>query len=83
MLARADEVDPELLADTPSQRRVAFVAVVPASGGNPDAVSGCVKPGGVPTELAETLDRYVVLPRIALTGRPNLSATEVISEVQS
>jgi len=41
-----------------------------------------VKPGEVPTELAETLDRYVVLPKFAMSGRPNLSATEVISEVQ-
>lgn len=82
LLAQADEIDSNLLADRTFQMRVAFVPVVPASGRNPDAVSYFVKPGEVPTELAETLDRYVVLPKFAMSGRPNLSATEVISEVQ-
>ena len=82
LLARTDEADPDLLADRTFQMRVAFVPVVPASGRNPDAVSYFVRPGEVPTELAEALDRYVVLPKFAMSGRPNLSATEVISEVQ-
>ena len=43
LLTRADEVDPDLLADRTFQMRVAFVPVVPASGRNPDAVSYFVK----------------------------------------
>lgn len=82
LLTRAEEADPDLLSDRTFQMRVAFVPVVPASGRSPDAISYFVKPGEVPTELAETLDRYVVLPKFALSGRPNLSATEVITEVQ-
>lgn len=81
-LARSDEADPELMSDTTFQMRVAFVPVVPSSGRNPDAVSYFVKPGEVPTELAETLDRYVVLPKFASAGRPNSSPTDVIAEFE-
>jgi len=81
-LTQADEVGPDLLADRTFQMRVAFVPVVPASGRNPDAVSYFIKPDDIPTELAETLDRYVVLSKFATSDRPNFSATEVISEVQ-
>lgn len=82
LLSRAESQDPELLSDRTFQMRVAFVPVVPASGRSPDAISYFVKPGEVPTELAEMLDRYVVLPKFAMSGRPNLSATAVITEVQ-
>ncbi len=60
--------------------RVAFVPVVPGSGRNPDSVAYFVKPGEVPTELVEALERYVVLAKP--TARPNFKATDVIREVQ-
>lgn len=82
LLTRAETSDPGLLSDRTFQLRVAFVPVVPASGRNPDAISYFVKPGEVPTELADALDKYVVLPKVGMSGRPNFSATHVISEVQ-
>ena len=82
VLARAETESPELLADQTFMMRVAFLPVVPASGRNPDAVAYFVKPGAVPTELAEALDQYVVLPKVAMGSRPNLAATAVISEVE-
>lgn len=81
VLARADELDPDIAADPAFQMRVAFVPVVPGSGRNPDAISYFVKPGEVPTEVAQVLDHYVVLPKVSLGSRPNLAATEVVSEV--
>lgn len=82
LLARSEDADPELMSDRTFQMRVAFIPVVPSSGRNPDAVSYFVKPGEVPTELAETLDRYVVLPKFASAGRPNLSPTNVVAEFE-
>ena len=82
VLARAEIESPELLADQTFMMRVAFLPVVPASGRNPDAVAYFLKPGAVPTELAEALDQYVILPKIAMGSRPNFAATEVISEVE-
>lgn len=82
VLARADELDPDVATDPTFQMRVAFVPVVPGSGRNPDAVSYFVKPGEVPTELADVLDQYVVLPKVALGSRPTLAAMHVVQEVQ-
>ena len=82
VLTRAETADPALLSDRTFQMRVAFVPVVPSSGRSPDAVSYFVKPDEVPTELAEMLDRYVVVPKFAWSDRPNLSATDVIEEFQ-
>ena len=61
--------------------RIAFVPVVPASGRNPDAIAYFVKLGEVPSELAESLDRYVVLPKSVRGPRPNLGAKDVVAEV--
>ncbi len=80
ILARAYDAPADLLADPTYMMRVAFIPAVPASGRSPDVVAYFVRPGEVPSELEETLERYVVLPKP--TGRPNFSATEVISEVQ-
>ena len=80
ILARAYDAPADLLADPTYMMRVAFIPAVPASGRSPDVMAYFVRPGEVPSELEETLDRYVVLPKP--TGRPNFSATEVISEVQ-
>ena len=82
VLARAETPSPELLADETFMMRVAFIPMVPASGRNPDAVAYFVRPGAVPTELAEVLEQYVVLPKISMGARPNLSATHVIEEVE-
>ncbi len=82
LLARAADATPELLADETFMMRVAFVPVVTGSGRNPDAVAYFVRPGEVPTELAETLERYVVLPKAARGPRPNIGAKDVVSEVQ-
>ncbi len=82
VLTRAELTTPELLADETFLLRVAFLPIVPASGRNPDAVSYFVKPGEMPTELADALDHYVVLPKTAMGTRPNLRATEVIAEVE-
>lgn len=81
VLSRADEAAPELLADQSFVLRVAFVPAVPASGRSPDAVAYFVKPGEVPAELDEALERYVLLPKVAMGSRPNLSASDVMSEV--
>jgi hypothetical protein len=82
VLSRADEASPELLADETFLMRVAFVPVVPSSGRNPDSVAYFVRPGEVPDELDETLQRYVVLPKAARGPRPNLGAQQVVDEVQ-
>lgn len=81
LLGRADHENPSLLADETFLMRVAFVPVVPSSGRNPDAVAYFVKPGEVPSELAESLDRYVVLPKSVRGPRPNLGAKDVVAEV--
>ena len=80
VLSRAYEATADLLADPTYMMRVAFIPAVPASGRSPDVVSYFVRPGEVPTELEETLDRYVVLTKP--TARPNFRATQVIDEVQ-
>jgi hypothetical protein len=82
VLSRAENASPELLADQSFVLRVAFVPVVPASGRSPDAVAYFVKPGEVPNELAQTLEQYVVLPKIAMSARPNFSASYVMAEFE-
>ena len=80
MLARAYEAPADLLADPTYMMRVAFIPAVPASGKSPDVVAYFIRPGEVPTELEETIERYAVLTKPA--ARPNFRATEVIEEVQ-
>ncbi len=82
IVGRAETASPELLADPTFMMRVAFIPVVPGAGRNPDAVAYFVKPGALPTELAEALDHYVVLPKVSSGSRPNFAATEVIAEVE-
>lgn len=82
VLARAESESPELLEDQTFMMRVAFVPVVPGSGRSPDSVAYFVKPDAVPDELAEALERYLVLPKLSVGSRASLSATEVMKEVQ-
>lgn len=82
VLARTEDVGSDLLGDETFIMRVAFVPVVPPSGRNPDAVAYFVKPGEVPTELAESLAQYVVLPKAARGPRPNIGGKKVVEEVQ-
>ncbi|MDE0606304.1 MAG: hypothetical protein OXH78_04005 [Acidimicrobiaceae bacterium] len=80
VLNRAYDAPADLLADPSYMMRVAFIPAVPASGRSPDVVAYFVRPGEVPSELEETIERYVVLSKP--TARPNFSATQVIGEVQ-
>jgi hypothetical protein len=82
VVARAETAAPELLGDPTFVMRVAFIPVVPGSGRNPDALAYFVKPGAVPSELAEALDHYVVLPKVSIGSRPNFAANAVIAEVE-
>jgi hypothetical protein len=81
LLAKAETLEPDLAADPAYQLRVAFLPVVPASGRNPDAVAFFAKPGEVPSELAENLDRYLVISK---SIRPTtwFTAAEASAEVQ-
>ncbi|MHB8294339.1 MAG: DUF3644 domain-containing protein [Acidimicrobiales bacterium] len=81
ILTRAGDASPELLADPTYQLRVALVPTVPASGRSPDAVAYFVRPGEVPPELAESLERFVVLPKAIRAPRPNLSGKQVVAAV--
>lgn len=81
ILDRGDDLDPVIAADPAFQMRVAFIPVVPSSGRGADAVAYFVKPGEVPTELEESLERYVVVPKVWKTGRW-FRASEVAAEVQ-
>ena len=80
VLDRAYDAPADLLADPSYMMRVAFIPAVPSSGRSPDVVAYFVRPGEVPSELEETIERYVVLTKP--TARPNFSATQVIGEVQ-
>jgi hypothetical protein len=80
VLSRADAGDAELLADPTFMLRVAFIPAVPSSGRSPDAVAYFVRPGEVPDELAENLDRYVVLAK-PLRSACTFRAGDVVSEV--
>lgn len=79
-LARAYDAPAELLADPTYMMRVAFIPAIPTSGRSPDSVAYFVRPGEVPTELEETIEKYVVLPKP--TARPKFRAMEVIDEVK-
>lgn len=81
LLDRGSELDPEVAASPTFQMRVAFIPVVPASGKGADAVAYFVKPGGLSDELDESLQKYVVLPKIWKGGRW-FRAGEVAAEVQ-
>jgi hypothetical protein len=81
VISRADTAPAELLADSTFMMRVAFVPVVPTSGRNPDAIAGFVAPDAVPTELADVLDQYVVLPKVP-GARAAHAAMHVVDEVQ-
>lgn len=79
LLNRNAEIDPVVAADPAYQVRIAFVPVVPASG-RPDAVAYFVRPGEVPPELEETIERFVVIPKIlkpSVWFRPSDVAAEV------
>lgn len=82
LLSRAEKTTPALMADETFMMRVAFIPVVPGSGRNPDAVAYFVRPGEVPDCLAESIERYVVLPKPARGPRPSLRATEVVEAVR-
>ena len=81
VLNRGDELPFEVASDPAFQMRVAFVPVVSTSGRNPDAVAYFVKPGEVPSELAATLEQYVVLPKV-LQGVHRFRRSDVVAEVQ-
>ena len=80
VLARTDEVPPELLADPTYMLRVAFVPAVPTSGRSPDAVAYFVRPGEVSSELQGSLNEYIVLPKPI--AHPEFTPTEVVKEVE-
>lgn len=82
ILSRVTDATPELLADPSYQLRVAFLPAVPTSGRRPDAVAYFVRPSEVPDELAESLQRFVVLPKVVRPPRPNLGAKAVAAAVQ-
>ncbi len=82
VLSRADEADADLLADETFLMRVAFVPVVPSSGNNPDAIAYFVRPGEVPDELNDTIQRYLVIPKAARGPRPSFGARQVVDEVK-
>ena len=80
ILSSVYDAPADLLVDPTYMMRVAFVPMVPGSGRSPDVVAYFVRPGAVTSELEETLDRYIVLPKPM--KRPNFNATQVIDEVQ-
>lgn len=78
VLARAEIVAAELEGgDETFMMRMTFVPVAAS-----DAVAYFVKPGAVPAELAEAVEKYVVLPARTMGSRPNFSAAYVIGEVE-
>jgi hypothetical protein len=81
ILTRAADAEPELLFDPTYQLRVAFVPVVPTSGRSPDAVAYFIRPNEVPDEVAESLQRFVVLPKVVRHPRPHLGAKQVAAAV--
>lgn len=82
LLGRAAEATPELLADETFIMRVAFIPVVRSSNNSPDAVAYFVKPEEVSSELAKSLEDYVILPKASRSPRPDKGAKDVVSEVQ-
>jgi len=81
LLNRSDELSPSISSDPAFQMRVAFLPVVPASGRGADAVAYFMKPGEVPDELNESLQQYVVVPKVWRANRW-FRASEVAAEVQ-
>ena len=81
LLARIDEETTHLQSDPTYMLRVALIPAVPPSGRSPDAIAYFVKPGEVPDDLADALDKYVVLPKPVRTPRPNMGAKTVVSAV--
>ena len=81
IISRAETADPELLRDPTYVMRVAFVPVVPNSGRSPDSVAYFVRPGEVPDELAEMLERYVVLAK-PLVGNATVRYSHVRDEYE-
>jgi hypothetical protein len=81
IISRAETADPELLRDPTFVMRVAFVPVVPNSGRSPDSVAYFVRPGEVPDELADALERYVVLAK-PLVGNATLRYSHVRDEYE-
>lgn len=81
VLNRIDNLPDDVAADPAFQIRVAFLPVVPASGRSADAVAYFVKPGEMPDELGDSIERYVVVPKVWKGGRW-FRASEVAAEVQ-
>lgn len=81
VLSRADTDAPELLEDETFMMRVAFVPYVPSSSNSPDVVALFAKPGDVPSEVTDTVERYLILPKSMRGPRPNLGAKHVVAEV--
>lgn len=81
IISRAETADPELLRDPTFVMRVAFVPVVSNSGRSPDSVTYFMRPGDVPDELAEMLERYVVLAK-PLVGNATLRYSHVRDEYE-
>ena len=81
VLNRIDNLPGDVASDPAFQIRVAFLPVVPASGRGADAVAYFVKPGELPAELGESLERYVVVPKLWKGGRW-FRASEVAAEVE-
>lgn len=82
LLSRAESVPSELLADPTYQMRVAFIPVVPPSGRSPDAVAYFVRPDSIPDELADTIDKLVVLTKVVVPKRPEHAAMHVVRTVE-
>ena len=81
VLNRVTDLPDDVASDPAFQIRVAFLPVVPASGRGADAVAYFVKPGEMPDELGESIERYVVVPKVWKGGRW-FRASEVAAEVQ-
>lgn len=82
VLSRAESVPSDLLADPTYQLRVAFIPVVPSSGHSPDAVAYFLRPDSVPSELEDTINKFVVLTKVVIPRRPEHRATHIVNEVE-
>jgi hypothetical protein len=75
--------DEELLDHPGYALRVAFVPVVPPSGRRPDSVAYFVRPGEVPGDLEEALQKFIVVPKVIRPARPHMIATQVVEALKS
>jgi hypothetical protein len=82
VLAEPERIDPALGVDETFMLRVAFVPMVPSSGRSPDCIAYFARPGEVPEDLANDLERFLVLPK-PLSARPSLLPTEVVGQVSA